>query len=269
MPGTFLSPTPNAVSLTLGQLWTCFHNWEQSASLEESCTRMRVLIFTCSSISAPNTEAEELLCSMLTVGTRTLRLSEELLGRLTTMQSKMGTLCAGELNDQSNLRIAALRLLIGGLRLQVRRLDLSSGNSLDDLIRRLYAATLGVSASTATGNTLLTLPCTSTPERSRSLAENWMEETSGCSKLLLELREMEVSCLDRRYGGAPLRRHPWVTLASSREPRLHSRSLVHKLTGLCSSSEVTVHIRCITNREDLVGEVTRQTHILHWVSVWR
>lgn len=169
------------------ELWTSLHHWEQSASLDESVTRMEDFTSTCLSTSNGSFDHEELMFSMWTVSTQTSRLLVAHQTRDTTTRLKMETLCAETSPDRSPAELEIARLIRTGLQLRARNVEKSFGRFATSWIRSRLRATSILCKSTPTGNLQRCLPCMSHHMELGASKEAWTEEMIGYSSLVSDV----------------------------------------------------------------------------------
>lgn len=178
------SPTPSAETSTRGELWNAFHHWEVNASLDESITRMEDFIFTAMSCSNGGFEAERLMFSMSTVGTRTLAVLNEHRRRITTTRSRMEMLSAEGWEGRSRAQWELGRLLISGLESRRQRIETNFGNWCINWIPKLLCATSTHSAAMQTGDLPRCLPSMSTMDELSLFREMLTAEIDGYRNLV-------------------------------------------------------------------------------------
>lgn len=171
------------------ELWTSFHHWERSASLDESVMRMEAFTSTCLSTSDGSFDHEEQMYSMWTVSTQTCRLLAEHQTRDTITRSRMETLSAEVLNDPttSPAELEIARLIRNGLKSRVRHLEMSFGRFATSWIRNRLRATSILCQSTPTGNLQRCLPCMSHHTELKASRAAWTEEIIGYNNLVLDV----------------------------------------------------------------------------------
>lgn len=171
------------------ELWTSFHHWEQSASLDESIMRMEEFTSTCLSTSDGSFDHEEQMYSMWTVSTQTSSLLEAHQQKDTTTRLRMETLSAEASNDpkKSPAELEIARLIQNGLQLRVRHVEKSFGRFATSWIRNRLRATSVLCKSTPTGNLQRCLPCMSHHTELGASREAWTEEMIGYSNLVLDV----------------------------------------------------------------------------------
>lgn len=170
-------------------LWSSFHHWEQSASLDESITRMEEFTSTCLSTSDGGFDHEDLMYSMWEVSTRTSSLLREHQTRDTNTRLRMETLYAEDSQNPtaSRAEVEIARLIRNGLKLRVRQVETSFGRYATNWIRNRLRATSILCRSTPTGNLLRCLPCTSARMTLRASRAEWTEEMIGYNNLVLDV----------------------------------------------------------------------------------
>jgi len=170
-------------------LWNSFHHWEQSVSLEESCTRMKEFTSTCLLTSDGGFDHESQAYLMWEVSTQTSALLEENLTRDMTTRSRMEMSSAEGSPDRTESRAETEmgRLIRNGLKLRVRWIERSFGHFAMNWIRNRLRATSMLCRSTPTGDLQRCLPCMSHLKELNSSVEMLTEEMIGYRNLVLDL----------------------------------------------------------------------------------
>lgn len=186
------SPTHSVAISILGELWTTLQNFELSASLGESCTRMEAFIFTLSSISIDSSAQGRLQFSMWEAATLTFQSLEALLRRDTTMRSKMA-MSALEDSDVRMTRseVALTQLILSGVRSQWLRTQTTFGNFALNWFRNMWSEAIHLYGSIASGSLHPSILSTLPPEGYGLTRQQLRESTSGSCRLIWDLEHLE------------------------------------------------------------------------------
>lgn len=179
----------NAEISMASTLWSSFHHWQRSVSLEESCTRMEEFTSTCLSTSDGGFDLESQAYLMWEASTQTLVLLREHLTRDTNTRLRMETLSAEASPSRTASRAEAeiARLIRSGLKLRVQKVERSFGAFSTNWIRNRLRATSILCRSTPSGNLQRCLPCMSHHQALASSMEKLTGEMIGYRSLVLDL----------------------------------------------------------------------------------
>ncbi|ASH99168.1 putative ORF3 protein [Giant panda associated gemycircularvirus] len=182
-------PTHSAAILMHGPLMTISHFLAASASLDESCTLMEVLISMLSAISPGNFDLDDPMFLMLRAATLTLNHLEEGRRAVTTMRSKMEMWSLEGSSGRAEEEFT--KMCLRGALLSVRKVRGTFGNVLHDWIRVRCAPTTTHFEHMQTGATNPPLYDTNIPPGSNLNSEWYLSWLAG-ERSLLELIGNEV-----------------------------------------------------------------------------
>lgn len=178
----------NVETLTNGMSTITYLHSELNVSSPGSyISRLEEFICTCLSISAENFEVGMFVCSMWTVGTRTLALLEELRRRDTTTRSRMVMLSQAGLTGRGRAEECMLELVLSAtLRTSAKTRENFLRYSTN-WIRELSSNLSATSGLTLTGSLRLNPRSTNHPMALGGDVEVLMGELNGFYSLELEL----------------------------------------------------------------------------------